>query len=397
MKKVLSIFFCILGVVTMFPFPVYAEEANETELIPGAVSGVLMEANSGEIVFQKEMDKEVAVASMTKMVAQILILDAIREEKISWDDVVTVSQNAADMGGSQIYLSVGEKISIRDLMKGISMASANDATVQMAEVIAGSEAAFVKLMNDKVKELGLKHTVFKNSTGLDEEGHYSSAYDMAMIARELVVNYPEILEFSSVYEDYLREDTENKFWLVNTNKLVRFYEGADGLKTGHTDAAKYCLAATAKKDNLRFIAIVLGEEDSKVRNQEVMNLLDYGFNHYQMNLIKSKDEVLKTVPIDKATKPELSLVPVHDIGVLSKKSSSSVKYTYEVKLNSFEFPIKKGDVVGKVIVKDKETDKKITDVDLTVLEDVDSLSYLQLFYKGFKDLFSGNYTFSFTK
>ena len=132
----------------MFPFPVYAEEANETELIPGAVSGVLMEANSGEIVFQKEMDKEVAVASMTKMVAQILILDAIREKKISWDDVVTVSQNAADMGGSQIYLSVGEKISIRDLMKGISMASANDATVQMAEVIAGSEAAFVKLMKD---------------------------------------------------------------------------------------------------------------------------------------------------------------------------------------------------------------------------------------------------------
>ena len=396
MKKVLSIFFCALSIVTIIPSPVYAEEANESELIPGAVSGVLMEANSGEIVFQKEMDKEVSVASMTKMVAQILILDAIREEKISWDDIVTVSQNAADMGGSQIYLSVGEKISIRDLMKGISMASANDATVQMAEVIAGSEAAFVKLMNDKVKELGLKHTVFKNSTGLDEEGHYSSAYDMAMIARELVVNYPEILEFSSVYEDYLREDTENKFWLVNTNKLVRFYEGADGLKTGHTDAAKYCLAATAKKDNLRFIAIVLGEEDSKVRNQEVMNLLDYGFNHYQMNLIKSKDEVLKTVPIDKATKSELSLVPVHDIGVLSKKSSSSVKYTYEVKLHSFQFPIKKGDVVGKVIVKDKENDKNITTVDLTVLEDVDSLSYLQLFYKGFKDLFSGNYTFSFT-
>ena len=397
MKKVLSIFFCALSIVAIIPSPVYAEEANESELIPGAVSGVLMEANSGEIVFQKEMDKEVSVASMTKMVAQILILDAIREEKISWDDIVTVSQNAADMGGSQIYLSVGEKISIRDLMKGISMASANDATVQMAEVIAGSEAAFVKLMNDKVKELGLKHTVFKNSTGLDEEGHYSSAYDMAMIARELVVNYPEILEFSSVYEDYLREDTENKFWLVNTNKLVRFYEGADGLKTGHTDAAKYCLAATAKKDNLRFIAIVLGEEDSKVRNQEVMNLLDYGFNHYQMNLIKSKDEVLKTVPIDKATKSELSLVPVHDIGVLSKKSSSSVKYTYEVKLHSFQFPIKKGDVVGKVIVKDKENDKHITTVDLTVLEDVDSLSYLQLFYKEFKDLFSGNYTFSFTK
>ena len=397
MKKGLSIFFCILSLSMLFPICVSAEGENETELIPGAVSGVLMEANSGEIVFQKEMDKEVSVASMTKMVAQILILDAIRNEKISWDDVVTVSQNAADMGGSQIYLSVGEKISIRDLMKGISMASANDATVQMAEVLAGSEAAFVKLMNEKVQDLGLKHTVFKNCTGLDEEGHYSSAYDMAMIARELVVNYPEILEFSSVYEDYLRENTENKFWLVNTNKLVRFYEGADGLKTGHTDAAKYCLAATAKKDDLRFIAIVLGEEDSNVRNQEVMSLLDYGFNHYQMNLIKSKNQVLKKIPVDKATKTEISLVPVHDIGVLSKKSDNSRKYTYDVEVNSFKFPVKEGDIVGKVVVKDKDTNKKITSVDLTVLEDIDSLSYIELFYKGFKDLFSGNYTFSFVE
>ena len=397
MKKGLSIFFCILSLSMLFPISVSAEGENETELIPGAISGVLMEANSGEIVFQKEMDKEVSVASMTKMVAQILILDAIRNEKISWDDVVTVSQNAADMGGSQIYLSVGEKISIKDLMKGISMASANDATVQMAEVLAGSENAFVKLMNEKVQDLGLKHTVFKNCTGLDEEGHYSSAYDMAMIARELVVNYPEILEFSSVYEDYLRENTENKFWLVNTNKLVRFYEGADGLKTGHTDAAKYCLAATAKKEDLRFIAIVLGEEDSKVRNQEVMSLLDYGFNHYQMNLIKSKDQVLKKIPVDKATKTEISLVPVHDIGVLSKKSDNSRKYTYDVEVNSFKFPVKEGDIVGKVVVKDKDKNKKITSVDLTVLEDIDSLSYIELFYKGFKDLFSGNYTFSFVQ
>ena len=267
----------------------------------------------------------------------------------------------------------------------------------MAEVLAGSENAFVKLMNEKVQDLGLKHTVFKNCTGLDEEGHYSSAYDMAMIARELVVNYPEILEFSSVYEDYLRENTENKFWLVNTNKLVRFYEGADGLKTGHTDAAKYCLAATAKKDNLRFIAIVLGEEDSKVRNQEVMSLLDYGFNHYQMNLIKSKDQVLKKIPVDKATKTEISLVPVHDIGVLSKKSDNTRKYTYDVEVNSFKFPVKEGDIVGKVVVKDKDKNKKITSVDLTVLEDIDSLSYIELFYKGFKDLFSGNYTFSFVQ
>lgn len=395
MKRRLSIFLCFLCLFSMFLLPVHAEEGEsvDTELIPGAVSGVLMEANSGEIVFSKEENKEVAVASMTKMVAQILILDAIREKKISWDDVVTVSQNAADMGGSQIYLSVGEKISVRDLFKGISMASANDATVQMAEVLAGSEEAFVKLMNQKVQDLGLKHTVFKNCTGLDEEGHYSSAYDMAMIARELVINYPEILEFSSVYEDYLREDTENKFWLVNTNKLVRFYEGADGLKTGHTDAAKYCLAATAKKNNLRFIAIVLGEEDSKVRNQEVMSLLDYGFNHYQMDLIKSKYQVLKTIPLDKATKSKVSLVPISDIGVLSSKSSKKKEYDYEIKVHDIPLPVKKGDVVGEVIVKEKN--KKIITVPITVSESVSSLSFLQLLGRGIQDLASGNFSFSF--
>lgn len=389
MKK----FFLVLLVVISFSFPfsALAEEAVETELIPGAVSGVLMEANTGKIVFQKEADKEVAVASMTKMVAQILILDAIRNGDISWEQMVTVSQSAADMGGSQIYLSVGEKISIRDLFKGISMASANDATVQMAEVIAGSEDSFVKLMNEKVKEMGLKHTVFKNCTGLDEDGHYSSAYDMAMIARELVTNYPEILEFSSVYEDYLREDTENKFWLVNTNKLVRFYEGADGLKTGHTDAAKYCLAATAKKDDLRFIAVVLGEENSNVRNQEVMNLLDYGFSHYQIHMLKKQGDVVKDISLNKASKDKLSLTPVHDVGVLEEKGNQKHKYQLQLKINDASLPIKKGDVVGKAIV--KENGVKITSVPLTSLDDVSKLSFWQLLGNAIKELVSGEFSF----
>ena len=389
MKK----FFLVLLVVISFSFPfsVLAEEAVETELIPGAVSGVLMEANTGKIVFQKEADKEVAVASMTKMVAQILILDAIRNGDISWEQMVTVSQSAADMGGSQIYLSVGEKISVRDLFKGISMASANDATVQMAEVIAGSEDSFVKLMNEKVKEMGLKHTVFKNCTGLDEDGHYSSAYDMAMIARELVTNYPEILEFSSVYEDYLREDTENKFWLVNTNKLVRFYEGADGLKTGHTDAAKYCLAATAKKDDLRFIAVVLGEENSNVRNQEVMNLLDYGFSHYQIYMLKKQGDVVKDISLNKASKDKLSLTPVHDVGVLEEKGNQKHKYQLQLKINDASLPIKKGDVVGKAIV--KENGVKITSVPLTSLDDVSKLSFWQLLGNAIKELVSGEFSF----
>ena len=383
MKKLLLFFFLLL-----IPVMVFAENIHESELIPGAKSGVLMEVSTGEIVFSKEMYMEVPVASMTKMVAQILILEAVRDKKINWDDVVTVSKSAADMGGSQIYLSVGEKISIRDLMKGISMASANDATVMMAEVIAGSEKDFVKMMNKKVQELGLEHTHFVNSTGLDEEGHYSCSYDMAVIARELITNYPEILEFSSVYEDYLREDTENKFWLVNTNKLVRFYEGADGLKTGHTDAAKYCLAATAKKNNLRFIAIVLGEDNSNIRNQETMNLLDYGFSNYDIKILNKKNEVVKKIDVDKANKKNISLVPLNDISVLEKKGSKGVKYSLEFKLNKINLPIDKGDVVGKVIVKNGKD--KIREIPLTTSSRVYAYSYLELLFEGVKNIISGN-------
>jgi len=191
----------------------------DTSLIPNATAGVLMDVTTGEIIFEKNKDEQVAVASMTKMVAQIIILEQIEAGKIKWNDVVTTSENASGMGGSQIYLTTGEEMTVEDMMKGISMASANDATVAMAEFIAGSEVEFVEMMNKKVKELGLKNTYFKNCTGLDEQGHYSSAYDMALIARELL-KHEKILEFSSVYEDYLREDTDNKFWLVNTNKVV---------------------------------------------------------------------------------------------------------------------------------------------------------------------------------
>lgn len=214
MKKI--VVFCLfLMSMCLIPFNVHAEE-----LLENAVSGMLIEASTGKVIYEKNINEKVAVASMTKMVAQIIIMEEIEKGTIKWDDIVTVSKNAADMGGSQIYLAEGEKMSIRDLMKGISVASGNDATVAMAEVISGSEEKFVERMNKKVKELGLKNTQFKNCTGLDEDGHYSTAYDMAVIARELVNKHPDILKFSSIYEDYLRENTNNKFWLVNTNKPV---------------------------------------------------------------------------------------------------------------------------------------------------------------------------------
>ena len=261
----------------------------------------------------------------------------------------------------------------------------------MAEFIAGTEIEFVKMMNKKVEELGLKNTHFKNCTGLDEDDHYSSAYDMAIIARELL-KHDKILEFSAVYEDYLREDTDNKFWLVNTNKLVRFYEGADGLKTGHTDDAKYCLAATAKRDDLRLIAIVLGEDDSSTRNSETMSLLDYGFNNYKIEILKTTDDIVKEISLDKATSSKISLVPLNDIAILSKKSADTKKYNYDIKITNNNLPLKIGDEVGKIIVKDSNN-KKIKDEVLTVTENVDKLNFLELFGKTLTDMIVGNMNF----
>ena len=386
MKKIL----CFLLIFTfLFPCCVFAEDDTDlsSTLIEHADSGILIEATTGRILFEKEMDKKVAVASMTKMVAQIIILENIEKGKIKWDDQIIVSKNAADMGGSQIYISEGEKISVRDLMKGISMASGNDATVQMAEVIAGSEAKFVNLMNNKVNELGLKNTHFKNCTGLDEDDHYSSAYDMAMIAKELVINHPDILKFSSVYEDYLREDTANKFWLVNTNKLVRYYEGADGLKTGHTDNAKYCLAATAKKNDMRLIGIVLGEENSKTRNSEAMGLLDYGFNSVKMNVLKKAGCNIKSIKMSKANNERVNIILKDDLGVIEEMGSNKHKYTYKYKIDNIELPIRKNSIVGKINV--YEDSKLLTSGDLISDEDVNKISYLKLFLDGMKNIVNG--------
>lgn len=381
MKKLVVSFLVMLLLCPM------VVKADDNTLIPNAKSGVLMEESTGKIIFEKNKDEKVAVASMTKMVAQILILEAIEKGQIKWTDKVTASANASSMGGSQIYLSTGETLTVEEMMKGISMASANDATVAMAEFLKGTEIDFVKEMNKKVKELGLKNTQFKNCTGLDEEGHYSTAYDMAVIARELL-KHEDILKFSSKYEDYLRVNTPNKFWLVNTNKLVRFYEGADGLKTGHTDAAKYCLAATAKKNDMRLIAIVLGEEVSKVRNSETMALLDYGFNTYGLQIVKKKNETVKTERVEKASTKKIEYIPIYDIGILSKKSDTKKKYSYDIKITKKNLPLIKGEVVGKIKIKDGNN--VVGEGNLTVKKSTKKLSYLILLRNTIYDIASGN-------
>ena len=377
MRKIL-----LLLLLLCMPLSVFAEE-----LIPNAKSGILIEAGSGKIIYEKNINEQVSVASMTKMVAQIIILENIEKGKIKWNDIVTVSKNASDMGGSQIYLENGEKMSVEDLMKGISVASGNDATVAMAEYISGSEENFVKEMNKKVKELGLKNTHFVNCTGLDENDHYSSAYDMAMIARELVINHSEILRFSSIYEDYLRKDTDNKFWLVNTNKLISQYNGTDGLKTGHTDDAGYCLAATVKRDDLRLIGIVLGEKESKVRNTETISLLDYGFNNVKVKTLKKKNSLIRKIHIDKANKEYIDLV-LKDNLVVAEGLNEKNKYSFNINVDDIKLPIKKNDKVGtiEVLLKNKVISKE----DLVSNSNVNKLNIPDLYKKNILNIISGN-------
>ena len=317
----------------------------------------------------------------------LLIMEALDSGKISLDTQIPCSTNAANMGGSQIWLDTTETLSVNDMLKAIAVVSANDCVTAMAEYLGGTEENFVQMMNDKIKELGLKNTNFVNPTGLDEDNHYSSAYDMAMIAKELL-NHEQILEFSSVYEDYIRVGTPNKFWVVNTNKLVRFYQGADGLKTGFTDNAKYCMAVTAKRDNMRLIAVVLGEDSGKVRNAETMEMLDYGFNLYKVDLIKSKNDVVTNLKINKADKESINIYPKKDITILGKKSDASLKYDIEFEKGKIELPLKKGDVVGNIII--KNGNNVVGKVDAVVNENIKTIGFFKLLLNNFKDIVSGN-------
>ena len=260
----------------------------------------------------------------------------------------------------------------------------------MSEYIAGTEEAFVKMMNEKVKELGLNDTNFKNVHGLDDANHYSSAYDMAMMARELI-KHKTVLKYTSIYEDYLRKGTDKEFWLVNTNKLVRFYDGADGLKTGYTKEAGYCLTATATKNNMRLIAVAMNEPDSKTRNAEVTSMLDYGFAQYSTETLLSTESVLDKALVDKGKKEYVEIIPTENITFLNKKTEEKKNASYEIKLNKLSAPLKKGDVVGTLIVKFDDNNQKC--VDITIKEDVDKCNIFELFIRNLCDVLSGNIKF----
>ena len=379
MKKILILLLLLISIPLV--------KAEETEdLAPNAKSAIMIEASTGEILFQKNKDEKLAPASMTKMMSMLLIMEEIENGNLKWNEMITTSEKASSMGGSQIFLKVGEKMTVEDLLKGVAIASGNDAVVALAERVSGSEEQFVKRMNIRAKDLGLKNTNFINATGLTADNHYSSAYDMSLIAKELV-KHEKILEFTSTYEDYLRKDTKSPFWLVNTNRLVRFKEGVDGLKTGFTDEAGYCLTATMKKDNMRLITVVMKEENTSKRSADTTKMLDYGFNIYMVQTILDEKTTIEKKKVELGKTLTTEIVPKENITILNKKSDDQKNITYKTNINKIIAPVKKGDKVGTIdIIEDNNI---ISTIDATVKEDIAKANILTIYLRNLKEIISG--------
>ncbi|EMT47292.1 D-alanyl-D-alanine carboxypeptidase family protein [Anoxybacillus flavithermus] len=375
-------FFCMFAIAFLFlPSVVVRAEQPKIELAPEARSAILIERDTGVVLYEKNAHEPLPPASMTKIMTMLLIMEAIDQGKLKLDERVRASEYAASMGGSQIFLEPGEEMTVDDLLKGVAIGSGNDASVALAERIAGSEEAFVHMMNEKARQLGLKHTTFENTTGLPAKNHYSTAYDMAVMAKELL-KYDLITKYTGTYEDYLRQHTDKKFWLVNTNRLVKFYPGVDGLKTGYTSEAKYCLTATAKKGNMRVIAVVFGAPTPKARNAQITKMLDYAFSHYETKPLYKKGETITTLPVSKGKKRSVAVVTSEPLSVLLKKGEKSEAIKAAWKLNEkVKAPVKKGDVLGTLII--KKDGSVIAKSPLVAKEQVEEANMWELFKRMF--------------
>ena len=374
----------------MFFSVITVVKADEVDLAKNAKSAILIEASTGEIMWEKNAHEKLAPASMTKMMSMLLVVESIDKGNLKWDQMITVSENASKMGGSQILLETGEQMSVEDLFKGVAVASGNDAVVALGEAIGGSEEMFVKMMNDRAKELGLTETNFKNPHGLDEENHYSSAHDMAMIGKELV-KHKKVLEYTGIYEDYLRKGTSKEFWLVNTNKLVRFFKGVDGLKTGYTDTAGYCLTATIEKDGMRLISVVMGEPEATTRSSETTGLINYGFSMYSLEKMLTTSSNLGTAKVYQGENEYVTLQPLKDVSILNNKNKEKRNVTYTLDIKTIKAPVKKGEIVGKLNV--IENGKTIDKIDVTVKENVKKATLIKMYLRNLKNILSGSIDF----
>lgn len=377
MKKILIIitfFICLMNV-----------NSEEIDLSKNSKSSILIEQSTGKILYEKNKDEKRSPASMTKIMTLLLTFEALNNEIITYDTTVNISKNAQDMGGTQIFLEYGSTIDVLTLIKGITIASANDAAVAIAEKIGGTEENFVKMMNNKAKELGCKNTNFKNPHGLDEKDHYTTAYDLSLIARELL-KYEEVLKFTSTYEDYINVSGENH-WLVNTNKLVRFYEGIDGLKTGYTENAKYCLTATMKKNDMRLISIVMGVDTKEKRNEDTISLMEYGFSQYGVTNIYNTNDMIGTINIDNAINKNVKYYVKSDVDLVSKKGNRNIEYKIDKKIYDIKAPLNKDDIIGKLTL---TYDNNTYTYDLVIKEVIKKSNIFNIYFSIIKSIFSGN-------
>lgn len=379
MKKVFLMFiFCLL-------FNFLYLKAETVEYAKNSKSAILIEASTGTVLYEKSPHEKLSPASMTKIMTLLLTMEALENKKISLEDEVLISSNASGMGGTQIFIEANTKVKVSDLLKGIGIASANDAAVAMAEYIGGTEENFTNMMNKRAKELGALNTNFKNSHGLDEANHYSTAYDLALIAKELV-KHEEVLKITSTYEEYINVSGKNH-WLVNTNSLVRFYEGMDGIKTGFTDEAKYCLTATMKRNNMRLIAVAMGAETKENRSVDIIKMMEYGYGMYNIKNIVSNKKELGTIFIDKGKKKNVNYYLKDDVNIVVDKNTTEIDYKIEKNLFNVTAPLKAGSVIGELILKYK---KNVIKYDLIVKEVIEKANFFRAIFNNFRDILSGN-------
>ena len=365
----------------MVPLPVRA-----VELDVAGKGAILMDAATGTVLYEKNAHEPLSPASVTKVMTMLLIMEAIDSGKIGWDDTVTASETASAKGGSQIYLKAGETMSVRDLLKSIAVSSANDAACAMAEHLAGSESAFVDMMNRRAEELGMNDTHFVNCTGLDDapeaREHLTSAYDIALMSRALLVNHPSIKEFTTIWMDTVRG---GEFGLSNTNKMVRFYNGCTGLKTGYTSGAGFCLSASAQRDGMELIAVVLGCETSQERFAACKSMLDYGFANFA--LVTPELGETQTVPVKLGTVDSVRAIPGQSIRFLIDKAQRST-VTTEVTLDpSVTAPVSRGQRIGTVTV--RAGDQVLAQVSMVAMDSVPRLTFSDLFLLALKHIAMG--------
>lgn len=356
----------------------------EEDFAPNGKSAILVDNLSGKVLYEKNADEKLAPASMTKLASMLMVMEAIDNGNLKFEDKVTISEEAANMGGSQVFLQAGEVYTVYDLLKSVAIASGNDAVVALAEKIGGSQSGFIDMLNKRLKEIGATNTNFVNAHGLDAEGHYSTARDMSIIARELL-KHPKILEFTSIYEEYLEKNDGSRIWLVNTNKLVRFYDGVDGLKTGFTKTAGYCLTATASKNNFRLISVVMGEDTSENRSSDTVKMLNYGFNTFKINIIKTKGESLGKVRVERGKQDNANIVLLNDATEILKNTDPVTEYKFNLKVNKIKAPVKVGDVVGTAEIIDSEGNI-VDEVDVTVEKDIKKANILDYMLRNLKTI-----------